>query len=54
MQICIFVLSHPNKNYISLDSQKRMLYNDLNYVNVGNQIDAPHRNLKNCNFQYFF
>ena len=25
-----------NDNFISLDSQRRILYNDLNYVNVGN------------------
>ena len=27
-----------SKNHISLDSQMRMLYHDLNYIHVGNEI----------------
>ena len=43
MQICVFslVFQYPNNDYISVDSQRRMLY-------------RCHENFKNCKFQIFF
>ena len=40
MHICIFSLlfHYPNKSYTSIDSQEKMLYSDINYVNVDNNI----------------
>ena len=37
-KIASFLVSfdYPDKNYTSLDSQRKGLYNDLNCVNVGN------------------
>ena len=37
-QICSFSLfpQYPHKNDTSLDSQRKGLYNDINYVNVAN------------------
>ena len=42
MQICVFSLvsQYPNYDYISVDSQRKMLYNDLIYVNVDNKIEV--------------
>ena len=57
MQICVFslVFQYPNYDYISVDSQRRMLYNDLIYVNVDNKIKYRcHGNLKIVNFKHFF
>ena len=41
---CKFVVFHLffnifYNNYTSVDSQRRMQYNDLKYVNVGNKIE---------------
>ena len=40
MQIYVIFLAfqYPYDYYVSLDSQRRMLYNNLIYVNVGNKI----------------
>ena len=40
MHICRFSLlfHYPNKNHTSIDSPKKVLYNDINYVNVDNKI----------------
>ena len=53
-QICRFSLfpQYPHKNDTSLDSQRKGLYNDINYVNVANGTEVyPINDLKNCNFQ---
>ena len=41
MQICRFSLLfiYSNKNDISLDSQMEILYNNMNYGNVGTELD---------------
>ena len=53
MQNCVIslVFLYPNSNYTSLDSQRRILNNDLKYVNVADKIEV-HTALefKNCNF----
>ena len=43
---------YPNDNQTLLDSQRRMLYNDVIYVNVGNKIEvySPWE-FRNYNFQ---
>ena len=33
-------IGHCNKNYISLDSQRIMLYDDIHYVDVKNKIEV--------------
>ena len=40
MHICSFSLLfyYPNKNHTSTDGPMKMLYNDINYVNVDNNI----------------
>ena len=46
---------YSNKNYISLDSQRIMLYHDIHYVDVKNKIEVlTKREFKNCNFQQYF
>ena len=53
MQTCIFslVFKYFNRNFISLDSQRRMLYDDTNYGIVENKIkEYTKQELKNCNF----
>ena len=43
-----------NRNYISLDSQRRMLCDDINYVNVEYKIDVNiKKKLKNEIFNNF-
>ena len=32
--------SYCNKNYMSLDSQRKMLYDDIHYVDVKNKIEV--------------
>ena len=41
-QSCTFSLfsKRPNKNYISLDSQIKMLYYDMNHVSFRNEIEV--------------
>ena len=34
------VFSYPNENYISLDSQRRMLNHDIDVVNMCNEIKS--------------
>ena len=56
-KVCSFSLfyQYPKKNYISLDSQRRMLYHDINYVNLSNEIRVcTKREPRNCNFLYIF
>ena len=49
------VFQYPNDNYTSLDSQYRMLYNDLKHANVGNKIEVYSTwESENIDFQYFF
>ena len=43
---------YSNKNYISLDSQRIMLYHDIHYVDVKKY--AQDENLKKSNFQQYF
>ena len=44
-----------NKSYISLDSQRIMLYHDMHYVDVENEIEVQtKREFKTCNFQQYF
>ena len=40
MHICIIslIFYYPNKNHTSIDSQEKVLYSDINYVNVDNEI----------------
>ena len=45
------LLMFQYKLYISLDSQRRMLYDDMNYGIVENKIKVyTKQELKNCNF----
>ena len=50
MHICRFSprFKYSNKNDISLNSQMNILYNDMYYENVGNELDiyAQHKILK--------
>ena len=44
-----------NDNYAPLDSQRGVLCNDLNYLNVTNTVEInPTWEFKSCNFQYIF
>ena len=57
MQTCSFphIFRYFNVSYILLDSQRRMLYDDMIYVNVENEIEVYNKHkLKICNFQYIF
>ena len=50
-----YVAHYLNDNYTSLDSQRRMLSNDLNYLNVTYTVEIhPTWEFKSCNFQYIF
>ena len=56
-QLCTFSLAYRylKKNYISLDSQNKMLHGDINYVNISNKIKVrTRRQFRNCNFSYIF
>ena len=56
-QICTFslVYGYPRDNYISLDSQRRMLNHDINFVNMSNKIKLhTKRKFRNCNFSDIF
>ena len=47
--------SYCNNNYMSLDSQRIMLYDDIHYVDVKNKIEVQtKREFKNCNFPKYF
>ena len=47
----VLYFKNPNDYYTSLDSQRRMLYNNLIHVNVGNKIEVYMiREFKNCDF----
>ena len=54
MYICSFsfVFYHSYNHYTSLDSQRRMQYNDMKYVNVGNKVEVL--TALTCNFQSIF
>ena len=46
---------YSNQHYISLDSQRIMLYPDIHYIVVGNKIEIYNkRKFENCNFQQYF
>ena len=50
-----YVSQYLNDNYTSLDSQRGMLSNDLNYSSVTYTVEIhPTWELKSCNFQYIF
>ena len=55
-QICsVSPLLFYNKCHISFDSRMRMLLNDVNKINVGDEIHVCTRqDFKNCNFQEIF
>ena len=56
-KMCTFslVYLYPKKNYISLDSQRRRLYHDINDVNMSNEIRVCNkREFRHCNFSYIF
>ena len=49
------VLKYSNKNHMLLNSQRIVLYYDVNYVNVENEIEvSTRREFENCNFQQIF
>ena len=50
-----YVSQYLNDNYTILDSQRPMLSNDLNYLNVTYTVEInPTCKFKSCNFQYIF
>ena len=50
-----YVSQYLNNNHTSLDSQRGMLSNDLNYLNVTYTVEIhPTWEFKSCNFQYIF
>ena len=56
-QICTFslVFRYPKENYISLDSQRRMLNHDINVEYVRNEIKShTKREFRNCIFSNIF
>ena len=56
-QICTLSLVYwyPQENYISLDSQRRMLNHDINVVNISDEIKThTKREFGNCNSLYIF
>ena len=56
-QICTFslVYGYPGDNYISLDSQRRMLNYNRKFVNISNKIKLHNkREFRNCNFSDIF
>ena len=57
MQSSIFslLLLYPNKNYVPLHSQTKMLHDDLKYVDVRNEIEVyTSWELEYCNFHQMF
>ena len=57
MQTCSISLfnRYSNKNNISSDSQRIMLYHDIHYIDMENEIEVQtKREFKNCNFQQYF
>ena len=50
-----YVSQYLIDNYTSLDSQRGMLSNDLNYLNVTYTVEIYSTwEFKSCHFQYFF
>ena len=50
-----YVSQYLNDNYTPLDSQRGILSNDLNYLNVTSTVEInPKWEFKSCNFQYIF
>ena len=56
-QICTLSLVYwyPQENYISLDSQRRMLNHDINVVNISDEIKTQtKREFRNYIYFFFF
>ena len=50
-----YVSKYLNDNYTSIDSQRWMLSNGLNYLNMTYTVDiSPTWEFKSCNNQYIF